>query len=89
MRVEQLPGSPYDDQIRRSLLRTFDNGGLARYLSEIRPDMRIVVENGRVTLEGYVASKSDRNLANVYANGVSGVFEVHNNLIVGHDSRRS
>jgi len=87
--IEQLPGSPYDDQIRRSLLRKFDNGGLARYLSEIRPEMRIVVENGRVTLEGYVANKSDRNLANVYASGVSGVFEVQNNLIVGRDSRRS
>lgn len=87
--IEQLPGSPYDDQIRRSLLRQFDRGGLGRYLSEMRPDMRIVVENGRVTLEGYVASKSDRDRANVYASGVSGVFEVQNNLIVGKDSRRS
>jgi hyperosmotically inducible protein len=87
--IEQLPASPYDDQIRRSLLRQFDRGGLSRYLSEIRPDMRIVVENGRVTLEGYVASKADRDLANVYANGVSGVFDVQNNLIVGRDWRRS
>jgi hyperosmotically inducible protein len=82
-RIEQLPASPYDDQIRRSLLHRFDNGGLSQYLSEIKPDMRIVVENGRVRLEGYVSNKSDRDRANIYANGVSGVFDVQNNLIVG------
>lgn len=81
--IEQLPASPFDDQIRRSLLRQFDRGGLGRYLSEIRPDMRIVVENGRVTLEGFVANKADRDRADIYANGVSGVFDVQNNLIIG------
>jgi hyperosmotically inducible protein len=81
--IQQLPASPFDDQIRRSMLRRFDNGGLGRYLSEMRPDMRIIVENGRVTLEGYVANKADSDRANIYANGVSGVFDVQNNLVVG------
>ena len=81
--IEQLPASPFDDRIRVSLLRQFERGGLGRYLSEMRPDMRIIVENGRVTLEGFVSSKSDRDRANIYASGVNGVFGVQNNLIVG------
>jgi osmotically-inducible protein OsmY len=81
--IDQLPASPSDDQIRRSLLRQFDRGGLGRYLSEMRPEMRIVVENGRVTLDGFVASKADRDRADIYAKGVTGVFDVQNNLVVG------
>ena len=81
--IDQLPASPFDDRIRVSLLRQFDRGGLGRYLSEMRPDMRIIVENGHVTLEGFVSNKSDRDRANIYANTVNGVFDVQNNLIVG------
>ena len=44
--------------------------------------MRIIVANGRVSLEGYVANKSDADLANILAKGVFGVFDVQNNLIV-------
>lgn len=87
--IEQLPASPYDDKIRASLLRKMSNGGLGRYLEEYNPDVHIIVENGRVTFEGYVASNSDRNVMNMYANGVFGVFDVKNNVVVGRDSRRS
>jgi osmotically-inducible protein OsmY len=38
------------------------------------------VENGNVTLEGVVANEGDKNVANIQANGVSGVFSVTNNL---------
>jgi osmotically-inducible protein OsmY len=40
------------------------------------------VDNGKVTLEGVVANQGDKDLANVRANGVSGVFSVVNNLRV-------
>jgi hyperosmotically inducible protein len=82
-KIEQLPASSFDDQIRLSLLRQFERGGLGRYLSEIRPDIRIIVENGRVTLEGFVSNKADSDRANIYANGVNGVFNIQNNLVVG------
>jgi hyperosmotically inducible periplasmic protein len=81
--IEQLPPSPFDDRIRQSLLRQLDRGGLSRYLWEHNPDVHIIVENGRVTLEGYVSNKGDRDAMDIYANGVSGVFNVENNLIVG------
>jgi osmotically-inducible protein OsmY len=40
------------------------------------------VENGHVTLEGVVANQADKNLINIRANGVPGVFSVTNNLQV-------
>jgi hyperosmotically inducible protein len=44
--------------------------------------IRIIVKNGHVTLEGVVSSEADKNIANIRANGVSGVFSVTNNLRV-------
>jgi hyperosmotically inducible protein len=89
-KIEILPPSSFDNSIRRQMLRSFyrDGGSLYRYLQEPRPSMRIIVENGRVTLTGYVANKSDYNLANILANGISGVFSVQNELIVGEEQYR-
>ena len=56
-------------------------------MQEPNPSIRIIVENGNVTLEGYVSNKGDYNLANILANGVSGVFSVKNNLVVGKELR--
>jgi hyperosmotically inducible protein len=46
------------------------------------PPIHIIVDNGKVTLEGVVANEGDKNLAGIAANGVSGVFSVANNLQV-------
>jgi osmotically-inducible protein OsmY len=81
--IEDLPPSPSDDRIRREALRTFANRGLSGYFWEINPDVRIIVDRGHITLEGYVMNKGDLNAMNIYANGISGVFSVQNNLIVG------
>lgn len=86
--IETLPPSPFDDRIRREAYRTFTSRGPAQYFSEINPDVRIIVENGRITLEGYVTRKSDSDTLNVLANGINGVFEVTNNLVVGRDKNR-
>jgi hyperosmotically inducible periplasmic protein len=86
--IEILPLSSFDDSIRYRTLRTLANGGsLYRYLHEPNPSIRIIVENGRVTLEGFVNSKGDSNLANILANGVSGVFSVRNNLQIDREVR--
>ena len=81
--IRVLPLSRFDDNIRtatfRSIART---GGLYRYLQGTNPSIRIVVENGRVTLEGVVANNGDRNLANIAARSVPGAFSVTNNLRV-------
>jgi osmotically-inducible protein OsmY len=46
------------------------------------PPIHIIVNNGDVALEGVVATKFDKDVANIQANGVSGVFSVTNNLRV-------
>ena len=83
--IDQLPASPFDSRIRRSALRTFTSRGPSRYFSEVNPEVRIIVENGRMTLEGYVSNKGDRNLLNVLANSIPGVFKVTNNLVIGKE----
>jgi hyperosmotically inducible protein len=85
--IENLPPSPYDNQIRYSLLRTYANAaGVYGYLQEPNPSVRIIVDNGRVTLEGYVNNRGTANYMNILANGVSGVFSVTNNLQTSKDA---
>lgn len=85
--IEILPPSPFDDRIRYQALQTFSRNGasLYRYLQEPRPSIRIIVDGGRVTLEGFVTYRSDAELANILVNGIPGVFEVNNKLIVGKE----
>jgi hyperosmotically inducible protein len=81
--IEVLPLSPNDDRIRRAVYRAvFSTPSLQRYSLGANPAIHIVVKNGHVTLEGVVAMESDRNLANIQANQVSGVFSVTNHLRV-------
>jgi len=44
--------------------------------------IHIIVRQGHVTLEGYVDSEADRNVAGMRANEAFGVFSVTNNLVV-------
>src|SRR5665213_99332 len=82
-RIEVLPLSPNDDQLRRALYRAiYGTEGLDRYAMRAVPTIHIIVNNGHVTLEGAVANEGDKNLANIKASGVSGVFSVTNNLQV-------
>ncbi len=81
--IEVLPLSPMDDGIRIATYRAiFGKPGLDRYAMQAVPPIHIIVANGKVTLEGVVATEGDRNQAGIYANGVSGVFAVTNNLHV-------
>jgi hyperosmotically inducible protein len=81
--IKVLPLSSMDDQIRIAVYRAiYGHPGLDRYALQAVPPIHIIVENGRVTLEGVVANQADKDLANVRANTVSGVFSVTNNLRV-------
>lgn len=81
--IEILPVSPNDDRIRRAVFRAiFRDTVLSKYGVQAVPPIHIIVKNGNVTLEGVVDSEMDRNVANIRANGVSGVFSVKNNLRV-------
>lgn len=82
-RIEVLPLSPFDDQIRLATARAiFRQASLSRYSWGPIPAIHIIVKNGDVTLEGVVNNQMDKNIAGLVANGVSGVFKVNNNLTV-------
>ena len=82
--IEVLPVSPNDDQIRRAVFRAvYGRGELAdRYAFQAVPSIHIIVKNGNVTLTGVVNSEIDKNIANIQAKGVPGVFGVTDDLVV-------
>ena len=81
--IEVLPVSPNDDRIRTAVYRAiYGDTTLSRYALQAVPPIHIIVKNGNVTLTGVVANEGDKNIANIRANGVSGVFSVQNNLMV-------
>ena len=86
--IEQLPASPWDAEIRRQAMFRFQDRGPSQYFGERRPAVHVIVENGRVTLEGYVTGKGHSDLIYMLVNGIPGVFTVQNNLIVGRDALR-
>jgi len=79
--IEVLPLSPMDDRIRMAEYRTiYGQPPLDRYALQAVPPVHIIVNNGKVTLEGVVANQSDKDMAALRANTVSGVFSVTNDL---------
>lgn len=81
--IEVLPPSPMDDQLRLALYRAiYGYPALEKYALGVQKPIRIIVKNGRVTLEGVVDSETDKNFVTVRANSVPGIFSVTNNLQV-------
>jgi hyperosmotically inducible periplasmic protein len=81
--IEVLPPSSMDDGLRIRLFRAiYQYAALQKYELGVQKPIRIIVKNGRVTLEGVVDSEADKSLAGLRANGVSGIFSVTNNLQV-------
>jgi hyperosmotically inducible protein len=81
--IKVLPLSPFDNKIRVATYRSvFGYAGLYRYAMGANPSIHIIVDNGHVTLKGVVSNQGDKNLANIRANGVPGVFSVSNELLV-------
>jgi hyperosmotically inducible protein len=81
--IDVLPLSPNDDRIRLATYRAiYGQASLNRYALQAVPPIHIIVNNGHVTLEGVVANQGDKNLAEIQARGVSGVFSVTDHLRV-------
>ncbi len=81
--IEVLPTSMNDDNIRRAAYRAiYGNDVLSQYQMRAVPPIHIIVNNGKITLEGAVSRDMDKQIAGVQANGVHGAFSVTNNLIV-------
>lgn len=83
--IEVAPSSIMDDQLRVRVARTIYNDPvLSKYAMDPQQPIRIIVQNGRVTLEGQVLNQGDKNIAGIRANQVQGSFQVTNNLTVAN-----
>ena len=81
--IQVLPLSSMDDRIRLAVYRAiYGHPGLDRYALQAVPPIHIIVDGGKVTLEGVVSTQGDKDMANIRASGVSGIFSVVNNLRV-------
>src|SRR6266480_2516248 len=81
--IKVLPVSFFDNGLRVRLFRTiYGYPTLQKYVLGVNKPIRIIVQNGHVTLMGVVDSEMDRNIAGIRANVVPGVFSVNNQLKV-------
>ena len=87
--IEVAPTSMFDDQLRIRLYRAiYGASTLQRYEMDPQKPIRIVVENGHVTLYGVVDTAMDKQIAGTQANSVPGVFSVDNQLIALSDMKK-
>ena len=81
--VKVLPTSIFDNDLRlRTARAIYRDSVLGRYATDPVDPIRIVVDNGHVTLYGTVQSEMDKNIAGLRANSVFGAFSVDNKLAV-------
>jgi len=81
--VTTLPTSTFDDSIRiRAARAIYRDSELGRYATDPAAPIRIVVDNGHVTLYGTVQSAMDKTIAGMRAGSVPGAFSVDNKLVV-------
>ncbi len=79
-KIGVLPVSQFDNELRFRISRAIYGHSLFwNYANMINPPIRIVVNHGRVTLEGVVQSNVERQLARSLASGF-GEFGVKNAL---------
>ena len=86
--LEVLPLSTFDDQLRIGIARRlYGDPRFIRYANRSLPPIHLVVKNGRVTLEGVVATPLERQLAESIVRTGSLTFEVVNRLRVENDRK--
>jgi len=87
--IEVLPVSLFDDQLRVSIARAiYSHPALSNYGLGPNPSIHVIVERGRVTLDGVVRSEQDRLIARSVA-AFSNAFELKNELKTDEEVRQS
>jgi hyperosmotically inducible protein len=81
--ITVLPTSNFDDRIRLQAVRAiYRSATLSKYATDPARPIRIIVDNGHVTLYGTVDSKMDKEVAGIRVGSVFGAFSVDNQLTV-------
>jgi len=84
------PTSIFDDGIRlRTARAIYRDPVLSKYAIDPAQPIRIIVDNGHVTLYGSVDNTMDKTIAGLRAGQVFGAFSVDNRLTVEKDSGQS
>lgn len=87
--IKVLPTSIFDDQLRVQVAHAiYGSPVLQKYAIDPQAPIRIIVDNGHVTLDGVVNSKLDKQVADVQARSVPGVFSVKDNLMVASNMQK-
>lgn len=81
--ISIAPTSIYDDGLRlRALRAIYSDPVLSKYAMDPARPIRIIVDNGHVTLYGEVNSAMDKQVAGIRAGQLFGAFSVDNKLVV-------
>jgi hyperosmotically inducible protein len=81
--IQVQPTSNFDDELRIRLAQAiYGHPAMRKYAMVPEAPIRIVVNNGHVTLSGVVDSQMDKQIAETQAKSVPGVFSVDNQLVV-------
>ena len=89
-RLEVLPLSPFDDEIRYRVARAiYRDPALQRYGIQANPPIHVVVRNGNVTLTGVVHTLLEKAVAERAARFAATYFGLENKLVVETDTRRA
>jgi hyperosmotically inducible protein len=87
--VRVSPASMFDDNLRRRAVRAiYGYSSLGKYAIDPARPIRIIVENGHISLYGAVDSAMDKQLAGMRASQLPGAFSVQNNLVVDNGSKQ-
>jgi len=79
-RIKELPVSQFDDELRVRIARAiYSSPHFRGYGSMVNPPIHIIVERGRVTLEGVVNNNVDRMIARSIASNFL-AFDIKNEL---------
>jgi osmotically-inducible protein OsmY len=82
------PVSPFDDELRiRTARAIYHDPVLGKYSIDPVHPIRIIVDNGHVTLYGSVMNAMDKQIAGMKAGQVFGAFTVDNKLVIEKDSQ--
>jgi osmotically-inducible protein OsmY len=77
------PVSMFDDGLRIRAERVlYRDPVLSKYAMDPARPIRIIIDNGHVTLYGSVETKMDKEIAGIRANQLPGAFSVENKLVV-------
>ncbi len=85
--ISMEPVSIFDDGLRiRAARLIYRDPVLSKYAIDPARPIRIIVDNGHITLYGTVIDAMDKQVAGIRANQLFGAFSVDNKLVIEKDS---